>query len=206
MLFSACDPTEEPIDNPVNSSADYFPLAIGNYWVYNNYLIDSNGTETLLTDIDSIVINRDTLIRGNTYYIMEGVSYPYNIWRTENILRDSSNYIVDNTGRIIFSDSDFNNTLYENDVIVGTDTLVSSYYFMEQVSNTINTVAGAFDSIYNYKGVVTSTFPGYPSSFPDIYNYYAPNVGRVLKNYYFIPTVTFTKKYYEKRLLRYYID
>ena len=38
------------------------PLDIGNYWVYETFRVDTNGTELMLNFHDSMVVTGDTII------------------------------------------------------------------------------------------------------------------------------------------------
>lgn len=54
-LFTSCDKDNS---TPIIDSADkanYFPLQIGNYWVYEHYDIDSLGNETIKNRTDSVI-------------------------------------------------------------------------------------------------------------------------------------------------------
>ena len=95
ILISSCKKEEDVIEQPTTKSVDYTPLTVGNFWVYENYSIDTLGNETVLIQKDSIVVDRDTVIGSYTYFILEGTSYPtINVWGIVDIVRDSSDYLV----------------------------------------------------------------------------------------------------------------
>ena len=63
LLISSCKKEEMvPCPTPpIETIPNYMPLAIGNYWVYNNYKIDTLGNETKMNLVDSIFINHQLL-------------------------------------------------------------------------------------------------------------------------------------------------
>lgn len=59
-LFS-CNKSDENDPQPP-ASEDFMALKVGNYWIYQNYDIDTNGVATPTDDWDSAYISKDTLI------------------------------------------------------------------------------------------------------------------------------------------------
>jgi len=205
ILISSCKKEEEtPPPPPPIKSPDYTPLTIGNYWVYNNYSIDSLNNETLLPNIDSLIVDRDTVIGGHTYYIIEGIKYPMSQnWGIVRIVRDSADCLVTNKGHILFSSSNFSDILREKIEILNSDTLYILQYKMEKLSGSIDVPAGTFNNIYNYKGTLYTKVPNSVVDNPRyLDNYYAPDVGEVLNTWYFLSLPTT----YQKRLVRYNIQ
>ncbi|MCX6147207.1 MAG: hypothetical protein NTW25_08150 [Candidatus Kapabacteria bacterium] len=72
VFLQACgDATLDPNSNSKRSAKDEIvPLSIGNYWKYNCVSIDSfnNNSYSLYESI-----SKDTLIKGNQYYILNGM-------------------------------------------------------------------------------------------------------------------------------------
>tara|TARA_Y100000768_G_C23963091_1_gene676443 strand:+ start:1250 stop:1882 length:633 start_codon:yes stop_codon:yes gene_type:complete len=199
IFFTACKKDDDSTSNKSASKNSYFPLKIGNYWVYENYEIDANGTETKTSQIDMITIERDTIIKGNKYYVLEGTQYPLSSkeWKTLEFLRDSSGYIVDNDGRIHFSKNNFTDVLLDSE----DDSVYIITYQMEELVDPITVSAGQFE-VLNYRGTYTSDY------FPDdespryIDNYYAKGVGKILYSWFYVSQPTI----YEKRLVSYYVE
>ncbi|MDH4058408.1 MAG: hypothetical protein OEU76_06565 [Cyclobacteriaceae bacterium] len=202
ILISSCKKEPDVIEQPTTKSIDYMPLTVGNFWVYENYSIDTLGNETVLTQRDSIVVDRDTIIGAHTYFILEGTSYPtVNDWGIVDIVRDSSDYLVNEKGKILFSSSNFSDILCEEVGIYDSDTLYTLTYQMETVSGSIIVPAGTFDDVLNYKGILTryiSTNANNPEYFN---NYFAPDIGKIVEtwSYLSIPTL------YQRRLINYNI-
>jgi len=82
--------------------------------VYEHVKIDTLGNETPLNLIDSIRISRDTTIQSKRYYVVEGLSFPNNgnSWELQAIIRNENGNIVSEDGSILFSSSNFTDTLW----------------------------------------------------------------------------------------------
>lgn len=198
-LFASCakdDPTTSvaPVDK-----ANYFPLQIGNYWIYEHFEIDSSGNETKRNSTDSVVISGDTVIGGNQYYIMEDYAINGGMWESTDYLRDSSGYIVNREGKIIFSADNFTDTLASIIHIEGGDTLFVVNYQMEKLTSQVVVPAGTFE-VLNFKGTIIEYYQ-YPGIKNPRYsnNYFADNVGKISETtlYFHSPIIS------EKRLVRY---
>jgi len=198
-LFAACNKDKT---NPQEES-NYFPMQIGNYWVYQHYNIDSLGNETDMNKTDSVIIKRDTIINNKQYFVLEGTNYPYNgnRWEILDYLRDSSGYLVNFNGIIKCSENNFTDTLVSKTEVIGEDTLYFLTYQMEAPDNYIIVPAGEFE-VLNFKGTVVM-----PKNHPGIKNprymnnYYADGVGKIIETYFFLSSPFIS----EKRLVRYNI-
>lgn len=194
VIISSCKKDDEnknstPNPQPVYT-ADYTPMEIGYYWVYEWFRIDSSGNETPMNKRDSISITKDTLIGGETFFTFEGTTFGNNPARY--FLRDSSNYLVSNLGIILFSSTNFSDVL-------NIDTLhpvAVVHYQMNHMDTTINVPFGTFDT-YDYEGTVYPNNPTYPWGIQYLHNFYGKNVGVIKStNYYFNagPTITIEKR------------
>lgn len=199
LVFS-CKKENTEIDPP--NEETYMPLEVGNYWVYKHFEIDESGNETEKDIVDSVFITEDSIINGYFYYVFEGISDLGHCEMDGKILRDSSGYLVDTSGTILFAESNFTDILESHIGIINEDTIYYANYKMERLNNPITVHAGTFD-VLNYKGTVTipEEIPGvvYPRY---INNYFAKKVGKVLSSYFFIHN----PKVYERRLIRYHIN
>ncbi len=191
-------------DKPVDLTyPDYSMLNVGNYWVYERFMVDSLGNATSLNQFDSCYIEKDTLLSGNTYFKMR---YPddfdQNVYRT-NFFRDSSGYTIDYLGNIYFSATDFTSTFYSvYNIQLGNDTLYHSTAMMTDKDEVISVPAGSFiTSNFKY------TFQMYPNfttngAIRKRDNRYGKNVGCVVQT---LPFFLGNPFYTEKRLKRYYV-
>jgi hypothetical protein len=198
-FLSSCKKEEDSI-----TKFSYLPLNIGNYWIYQEFMIDTSGNETANSIIDSAIINRDTIINRKKYYVLEG-NYPYpNRYQRGiiEILRDSSGYIVNQKGTVLFAENNFKDTIAyraEINIYDNNDTLYVLTCQMERINNRVTVPAGTFE-VLNYKGTVITSmntpgiiYPRYLSS------YYAKGIGKILYTYFYFQSPNI----YEKRLIRY---
>jgi hypothetical protein len=186
-----------------DKAISYLPLNIGNYWIYQEYLIDTAGTETLNTVIDSVIINRDTIINDKKYYVFEGNVF----WNRHQrgiykIVRDSSGYIIDQNGMVLFAENDFADTIAYKAVINpgdSDDTLYISTFRMERITESITVPAGTFN-VLNCRNTVNTSMDTPDVKYPRyLKNYYSEGVGLILFNYCYMQSPTI----YEERLIRY---
>ncbi len=199
----ACEKSSDDATPPVVKEPNYFPLTTGSYWVYNTYRIDSLGNEELLRENDTTTVIGDTLINGNTFKIFYGSLYGSSIKR-EQYYRDSSDYIVSPYGTIVFSSVNFTDTLYSGFDPDTDDPMIFKYTKMENYNSLVTIPAGEFDSILNCP--ITVHFLKNQNNLIGKNDYlYAPNVGRILHQYFYISQYEMRKEYQERRLVDYYI-
>lgn len=185
---------------------DYTKLSPGNYWIYQDYRIDSvNAAAIPLGTYDSAYVEKDTVIHGSSYHKYLDAAYgsnPANPTYTISYLKDSLSYIVDNYGKIVFSSEDFSHVFHTytfgpNASTPDTLTVTEQMGFRNE---SITVDAGTF---------ITSTFRKiyhFPSSYPystrEYVYKYAKNIGLILETtaFYNNSTVTF-----ERRLVRYHV-
>lgn len=189
-------------DSPI-SRTGYLPLEIGNYWIYQHVNIDASNNEAPGNYIDSMVVERDTFIRENQYFVIEGTNHPFNggQWGIIDILRDSLGYIVTHEGNIRFATDNFSDTLARKTEVINGDTMYILSYQMDQWDHSVSVPVGTFD-VLNFKGTVFSykdlsgiDNPRY------LNNFYAKGVGKVLQTYFYLSS----PKISEKRLIRYHL-
>ena len=206
LLLASCQKKEEttnPENSPNVEDPNYFPMKIGSYWVYENYKIDPDGTETKLPDLDSIVILRDSLINNNNYFIFEGNSSPYSSWKILSILRDSSGFIVNPKGEIVFSTIYPSDTLNTDIELQNNDTIFAIYYIMDGTSYNISTPAGNFEALKT-NGIIYMQRDDSEYLIKDnreLNYFYSPNIGKTIDTWFYAST----DWYNEKRILHYYI-
>ncbi len=104
VFSSSCkkeNPSPEPI--PAETELRYFPLKTGNYWVYDEFIVDSLGIETDVTNNypDTMFITMDSLINGAHYYYLFSKKFFFH----RGWVRDSAQCLVDINGYIQFKQS-----------------------------------------------------------------------------------------------------
>lgn len=206
-LFLACKRDKglaeqiTPDKTEINTTYPNFgKLAVGNYWIYRRYLVDTSGNRMTTNTIDSCYISKDTIINGKVFYKM----YRPNTYLSNNtFLRDSSGCIITNSGKIIFSPQEFSvvyNIGYST--VSVTDTIAKAIYLMRNKDSLITTDLGTF---YTTNACwVNYMYPNWKVYGSIRYQNccYAENIGIVVEN------LNIIYNYYdiERRLIRYHVN
>lgn len=188
MLLHSCQ--EEEISNSNKLASEYLPMSIGNYWIYQQFIINPDGTEEANQIFDSVFIKRDTIINGLRYFEIVNSN---SVSTSSNFERDSSGCLVvlssgtniNNPNHyILFSENNLTDTLSRSIFKIEMDTIYSISIRMEKLLQTISVPAGTF-YVLNAKQTVIGNpkFTLYPE--PRYNNrYYAKKVGEVLYSYH----------------------
>lgn len=103
LLLAACQDEEGDKVNTLpqaGSVAEYSLLKKGNYWVYQEYLVDSNGIETPVpNEFDTVRVSGDSLIGGVKYSWVSSQK-----WYSD-LLRDSADVLLSAYTGTVFSPS-----------------------------------------------------------------------------------------------------
>lgn len=198
LVTFSCKKEQPNIPDTVTTYPNYTQLKVGNYWVYERFEVDTIGNETPLGIIDTCRIEKDTIINGKTYY--KYVRAPYFSLPTTTFVRDSLHYLVDNTGRIIFSSQVFDEIFR-----VYLDTLggYELHEWMTDKNKNVltpndNFTTNTFQMIYYYAQALQEF--GNPRQL----NFrYAENIGIVSET---IPWIFTNPNYLERRLVDYHIE
>lgn len=178
IVFSCKKDAETPV--PV-TKADYYQLKVGNYWIYEGYMVDTNGVATPTGVFDSAYIEKDTLINGNSYYKLMECPYVVFPWQYAFYLRDSLGYLVNSDGIILASDNNFTDTLA---VDTGNPELYTGYQKMTGKDSLVTIPAGTFQSVTSRRQIVP--VPPNPANIPVryLYDVFGKGVGK-MKSYTF---------------------
>lgn len=197
LLLVSCKQDETP--SPA-TYADYGRLQVGNYWIYQRFLVDTLGNGTPTDVFDSCFVEKDTLINGKSY---AKISKPRGYGHTQIILflRDSLHYIVDAAGMVKFSSEDFSTIFYSKYSIstsIG-DTAYHATAKMDDKDAMVNTPSGNFVTS-NFKTAYDMYPPFDFYANPRIINMrYAKDVGLVIET---LPIFASIPTTYERRLVR----
>ncbi len=194
-VFASCKDVDESHSYP-----DYANLEVGNYWVYGRYSLDTNGVYTDLNIRDTIYVEKDTLIGGDTYfkYINRLPEPPFTY--VPLYLRDSLHYIVDWQGKVLFSSENTVDTLASRYFLAGQDTVCYIFSKMAGTDESITTPAGSF-TVKSYR-TTYRMWPGFDDWGAVRYENrrYAEDVGIVEESLYFFIS---DRRYYIRRLITY---
>jgi hypothetical protein len=138
-------------ENPV----DIFQNVIGNYWVYQYFSATPDGKIAPEDRFDSTTVLRDTLIRGQKYKITRTFEYknaakPLILNVYQAILRDSSDYIVDERGNLYAWPKNLTDTLRRDtirDYTANARIIATKSYIYTDRDVMIQTAAGQLSTI-----------------------------------------------------------
>lgn len=211
LLLSSCKNVEPEIPENI---ALYSQFKVGNYWIYQDYRIDSFEVEKPLKTIDSVYILKDTLINNKKYFVFTGSNYGNSIW--PKYQRDSLGYIVNEKGIKLFSTSNNTGYLFTDRIWTpnteGTESpliLWKTNWKMEPNKTTISVPAGEFEVLVNHGYSTTYYYNNLnvlvDSVKADQYSYYAANVGQIKRVFHYFSQFK-EKSRHELRLLRYKVN
>lgn len=212
-LFSCKKEKQAPIppapDPTVTVVYDnYTKLHPGNYWIYQNYRLDSiNGAAHPEGTFDSSYVEKDTTIGMNVYHKYCDATFQSNSMHPSYntyFLRDSLSYTVNEKGIILFSSEDFTHVFrsynYGPNAATPDTLLVTEQMGFKDVSVTVDAgtfVTSALRRIYHYPA-------GYPYGATREYDYrYAKNLGLISET---TGIYNATPEVYERRLVRYHVQ
>jgi len=183
-----------------DSTTNYTPMTTGSYWVYDWYVVDSSGNATLYNKRDSIYIIGDTVIGSHTYAVQEWTWFGGSLHR--QFLRDSIGYLINETGRIFYSATNYTDTLYLWNSFSGETT---GYLKMNDINEMVTVPAGTFTTS-NAEFIVVNNVGTWPClGTLDIHdNQYADNIGKVRATFQNVSDSAC--RVYEQRLVSYYIN
>ena len=192
---------DEPAPTVPITYANYSNLKIGNYWVYERFILDTNGVYTSQNIFDSSFVDKDTVMNGNTYYKLNFINYPFSNTYVGVYLRDSLSFLINNLGSINFSSENFTDTFSSYyKIISSVDTIAFVFTKMNDNNLSVAVPAGTFIT----KNCMT-TYLIYPiwaaaGAVRSIHNRYAENVGLVEETLIFLSS---DPNYTVRRLKRY---
>lgn len=211
LLFSCNSQGDIPTST---SYPNYMPLAVGNYWIYEDYDVDSLGNERQTKIVDSVYIPKDTVLNNKKYFIVETSGKGGFIQRFPRFLRDSSGYLVSNVGKIIFSATNFKDTIskeahWKSGQFVDSCILVTLNNIMKPEVKTVTIGTNTYKAI-TVEGNLTAYYYDEKDLFINtkkiIQNaYYTANIGKIIDQYYYYSNIKL-KKRGELRLVRYHIN
>jgi hypothetical protein len=197
LIFFSCE--KKNSQEPTTSEPDFVKLKAGNYWVYENFKVDTSGVTTDLGKTDSCYIEKDTLINGDKYFIKNSLSYMSVSGRS--ILKDSSGYLVqrfaNGSSEILFARDNYKD-IFRSDTV---SNLFKRQTMMTGKDSAVSVPAGTFIT-RSMRLVATPLDPDYPWGVRRVYYIYGKDMGQIKY------TMCFWSDpgYYEARLVRYHVE
>ncbi len=116
FFFIACDDDDNSNKDLNKQTKEYLPLSVGNYWIYEVkfYSRDQNGIRLRTTHEDTVTVIGEKTVRGKKFFVRElkgNLSLKQGMLNSV-VTTDSAGYIVRDNGMIIFSNTNFKDTLY----------------------------------------------------------------------------------------------
>lgn len=196
----------EEVPNPLTPSyPSYSALKVGNYWIYEEFEVNEDGTYTSLHKIDSSYVEKDTVVGKYTYSKVRRKNFVFN-YLPYLLLRDSLHYIVGPGGGVSFSSEDFT-TVFQSFHQLGEpgDTIFKATTKMGDRDMAVTTPAGTFITSNMKTTYVTTpshTPPGISN--PRYMNMrYAKSIGLIVETE---PFYLLQSRVTEKRLIRYHLN
>ena len=191
---------QQPAPCNNNEAASHIPLSVGNYWVYDIYKTDFLGFETLFSSSDSTYIDRDTIINGNTFYIIEGFGSTIatgKIIRNENesvIYFDTSN----NTEKIQFSTNNLG-TIYNTENVGNNMFQLSTW--TNSTNQNITVPAGTYNC-YQRETEFLPLIASYSWGTRTQFRYYNDDVGIISSQFFYASS----SDVFDMKLVRYNVN
>jgi hypothetical protein len=176
-VFYSCTKTHiTPQNDDAIPSNEYYPMSVGNYWVYEFVNKLPDGSIVGSSTIDSIQIVKDTLIDEKLYYVFE-TDKPYA--NTRFTRRDSIGYIIDQHGEILLLPS-ADEALYKFHYgYIGNDTAYSYWEaYIDDIS--VQTSVGAYTCMGRL--AYHEMWPNFGGNTTVDSNLYAP-IGQLIRSY-----------------------
>ncbi|MCB0403045.1 MAG: hypothetical protein KDD41_13235 [Flavobacteriales bacterium] len=209
-ILSSCSkeknsPVSPSVPNNQSSSVKYIPLAVGNYWVYETYSIDTLNNKTLIS-VDSAYVSNTITINGHSYYVLDGD--PYAINAIGSPIRNSHDSVIFyDSGNFqehtLFTSNHLGQVYSTSTLDNGSPTNPVNLMELDVWTNpkkTITTSLGSF-SCFERQTRATPLVP-YPHGVRNFYTYYYESIGVLVNEFFFFSS----PNKYESRLVRYHLN
>lgn len=206
ISFIACQKDEDQSKLPDNQeeipTKNYYPLAIGNYWVYQNFLTKDNQTE-IIEELDSVVIIGDTIVREEQYFVFESYVEPFGQPRIR-LLRDSLGYIVNSTGTIFFTLDNPGEVFFSKVSYVQEDTATYYENYIDIEERNVDLPAGEFKAITRVSDYILLPHSDLHDTlkYRQFESYFIDGIGLATDHLFLVSG----SRTYNKKLLRYSIQ
>jgi len=200
LIFSSCknqssSPTQPSASN--DAVTVYYPLNSGDTWVYEMFAADTSFNFTSENDSDIVSIGGDSLLGGTKYKIVNSSRWGV------SLIRDSANYIVDQSGWKMFTNNGTSDYLV-NQYQPYSDSTLYNTAVVRSSDSTCVVPAGTFQARFTV-GTITSTIPRPPALMKNNYYFaFSKNVGLILKRMIYSDANN-DFRFIEERLVRYHI-
>jgi hypothetical protein len=143
QFVSSCE--RGPVFQEFYDPFEYFPIEVGNYWVYKSSYTTTDGTITS-TGVDTIWVIGDTTIYGTKYYRLKGSwmgGRPYH----ELLRYVLGERVMNPQGKIWYQGSKFGENINSYASFNGRDTTYSERFYMFEPENPVDIGLGTFETV-----------------------------------------------------------
>lgn len=172
LLMASCSDDEPGVQ--LRTISDFSQLEVGNYWVYDWYEVQPDGSESLMDLRDTLRIEADTLIEGRTMFIRTGTFMGQT---RREIVYDSISQLLTYPNRMALFVIDSNLEFTRNFGPVDSPISVGIYH-LNSLIETLEVPAGEFNCL-NFQGTIESLELDYPYGTRFNNNLYSHGVGLV---------------------------
>jgi hypothetical protein len=201
IIITSCNKDNDAAPETATPTySNYSALAVGNYWVYENFRVDSSGIAITTNTFDSCYVEKDTIIWSRTFYKV----YRPTILADYLYLSDSLHYIIEPGNKIIFSSIDFTSLISSRySIDFNGDTLYYTEWKMADSAMNITVPAGTFLTVNSKETFYMTPMLSMSGSVRYMNHLYAAGVGLVAETKPFFAS---DPLYTERRLVRYYVQ
>jgi hypothetical protein len=197
IMLVSCNQEDSEILQPAapqEQVTEYFPLTVGNYWVYSIYEADTSLAFVASTMRDSIVVLRDSIHLGSAYKVVQS-----SLWGI-TLYKDSAGFIITGSGDKLFTLNTSIKSLVNRD-IPGTVEPFHEISTMKKNDSVIVVPSGVYAAKWVLGTVTTNAeVPSWQKS-RNFYYAFAKNVGLVYQRHCWLGS----PGYLEWRLIRYHV-
>lgn len=163
----------QPAPTPPLEVASFSNLAVGNYWVYQQYSVDSADNVIQTLSVDSFFVTGDSVVNGETYAIVHRNTLSpigTELWR------DSAGYVITADHEVVFCADPLDQLIYTE---VRGPVGVQLDYTVYSTPESITVAAGTFSTL-KMQAEITS-IGGFPemADWRRPRSYWAEDIGRV---------------------------
>ena len=209
LALTSCKNDENKVTTTVSN---YFPLSVGNYWIYNVYQQDLKTSKDSLIGADSLYIKKDTVIKNQKYCILSEKPVSQNLYSciAFSVLRDSVNCVLEisrDTVYTFLNYANFTDTMSKWHYDIFDPEIKSGYVKQYKLYKPFEVPVGRFNDIIDKRQVLITAKKSICEKDSMISNqYFANNIGLVYFNMIFTGQFLNCSYRTDYKLVRYKIN
>lgn len=183
ILFASCSDEFYNVTNIIEQpksptlAEEYFPLTVGNEWVYKISYCDSIQNNCIISRYDTLSIVSDSIYQTDTFFLLKETGF----MGFPRAIRSDSIFLYRESGDVFFCsnvDQDLIIPFLVVDSIGGVETEIwNGFYHLIDLDFAIYVPVGVMP-VVNFQGQIFSEINGYSHELV-VDNYYSKNIGLV---------------------------